>query len=128
MIMMVIAVSALFLRFAIDKVIRFNISQNESNAQGTLKLISAALENYAKDNHGVYPASADILTKSQPPYLDKDYISQYPAKGYNFTCPKLEPSGYNCYASPVRCKLTGIMMYTVTTGGLFVSEGCKVKE
>jgi len=54
-IMIVIAISALLLRIAIDRLIKINIAQNESNAQGTLKLISAALENYAKDHSGAIP-------------------------------------------------------------------------
>lgn len=125
--MIVIATLALVLRFAIDRIIKFNISQNESNAQGTLKLISAALENFAKDNQGVYPANLSALTKSKPPYLDRDYITLSPSKGYNYACLRLEPSGYSCSASPVRCKFTGAIVYTTTTGGLLVSENCDTK-
>ena len=55
-IMIVIAISALLLRIAFDRIIKINIAQNESNAQGTLKLISAALENYAKGHSGAYPS------------------------------------------------------------------------
>jgi hypothetical protein len=124
-IMIIIAISALALRYAIDRIIKFNISQNESNAQGTLKLLSVALENYAKDNKGSYPSDPSILTKSKPAYLDKDYITQSPSKGYNFACARLDASGYSCSASPVMCKLSGTMVYTVTTGGLFVSEECQ---
>ena len=127
-IMIIIATLALFLRFALDGIIKFNISQNESNAQGTLKLISAALENYAKDNHGIYPAGASLLTKSKPPYLDKDYIMQSPAKGYIYACARLESSGYSCNASPVNCKLSGNMAYSITTGSLLVSEECQKRE
>jgi type II secretory pathway pseudopilin PulG len=124
-IMIIIAFLALLLRFAIDRIIKFNIVQNESNAQSTLKLLSVALENYAKDNQGLYPTNLSVLTKSKPAYLDKDYILQSPSKGYNFGCLRLEPSGYSCSANPVRCKLNGTMVYTVTTGGLFVSEECE---
>ena len=48
--MVVIAVTAFTLRFAIEQVIRTNITQNESNASATLKLIATALENFAKNN------------------------------------------------------------------------------
>ena len=128
LIMIVIALTALLLRIAIDRIIKINIAQNESNAQGTLKLISAALENYAKDHSGVYPASFSDLTKTKPAYLDKDYITPSTSKGYNYTCLRIEPSGYSCFASPTRCKLTGKMAYTITTGSLLVSEGCERKE
>lgn len=124
-IMIIIAILAFLLRFAIDRIIKSNITQNESNAQATLRLISTALENYAKDNHGIYPAIPSVLTKSKPPYLDKDYITQSPSKGYNFGCSRLEQSGYSCHASPVSCKLSGNTVYTITTGGLFVSEECE---
>ncbi len=127
-IMIVIAVSALFLRIAIEKLIKVSIAQNESNAAATLKLISAALESYAKDNRGIYPENLSLLTKTSPAYLDKDYITKSPLKGYNFSCLRLEPAGYSCLASPARCKLSGRMVYTVTTGSLFISEDCEKKD
>ncbi len=127
-IMIIIAISALLLRIVIDSLIKINITQNESQASMTLKYISAALENYAKDNHDIYTSNFSVLTQPRPPYLDKDYITQSPLKGYNYSCPRLEPSGYSCYASPVRCKLTGRMVYTITTGGLLISEECDKKE
>ena len=126
-IMIVIAVSALLLRIAIERLIKINITQNGSDASVTLKLISAALENYAKDNHGIFPAELSLLTKTSPPYLERDY-TQFPLKGYNFSCTRLEPSGYSCSAIPVKCRLTGIMIHTVSTGGLLVSEECSKKE
>lgn len=128
MIMIVIAVSALLLRTGIEQLIKISITQNESNAAATLKLISAALENYAEDNQGIYPTNLSVLTKTSPPYLDKDYIIKSPLKGYSFSCPRLEPSGYSCSASPNRCNLTGRMVYTITTGSLFISEDCEKKE
>lgn len=127
-IMIVIAISALVLRITIERLIKVNITQNESTAQGTLKLISAALENYAKDKGGIFPVNLAVLTQTNPAYLDKDYITHSPIKGYNYSCSRLEPSGYNCSVTPVKCKLTGKMIYTVTTGGLFISEECSKKE
>ncbi len=73
-IMISIALSVLILRFAVEQLIKKNIAQNETGALSTLKLISAALENYAKDNHGVFPLSLTVLTKTSPLYLDRDYI------------------------------------------------------
>lgn len=123
-IMIVIAISALFLRIAIEQIVKINIEQNQSNAQTTLKLISTALENYSKDNHGSFPAGFSVLTQKPFRYLDKDYISASPVKGYNYTCSKINPSGYNCTALPVICNLTGKLSYVVSTGGLFISEEC----
>jgi type II secretory pathway pseudopilin PulG len=127
-IMIVIAVLALILRIVIERVIDINITQNESNAQGIIKLISAALENYAKDNQGIYPTNLSLLTATQPPYLDKDDVTESPTKGYNFNCPRLETSGYSCTASPLRCKLSGKTIYTITTAGVLISQECEKKE
>lgn len=126
--MIIIAVVGLLLKIAIEQIIKVNIEQNESNAQATLKLISTALENYAKDNKGIFPARIPVLTQPTPPYLDKDYTLESPIKGYNYNCARLEPSGYSCYAAPTRCRLTGNMAYTITSGGLLVSEECNKKE
>jgi competence protein ComGC len=127
-IMIIIAISSLVLRIALERIIKINIAQNESNAQTTLKLISTALENFAKDHLGNYPAGLSTLTQTNPSYLDKDYIAQSPIKGYNYSGPVFGPSGYSCSASPVKCKLTGDFFYTITTGGLLVSEECSKKE
>lgn len=127
-IIVVIAVSALLLRVVIEQVIKLNIEQNHSNAQTTLKQMSTALENYAKDNNNSFPEELVALTQGVSRYLDTDYITHSPVKGYNYSCSKLEPSGYNCSAVPLKCGLTGEMFYTVSTGGLFVSEKCEKKE
>lgn len=123
-IMIAIAFSALFLRIGIEALIRINGAQNEYDAQGTLKLIAAALENYASDNHDQYPSRFSVLTQSRPAYLDKDYVFQSPIKGYNYGCLRLEPAGYSCYARPTRCGLTGKTVYTISTGSSLEQEDC----
>jgi len=127
-IMVVIALLALFLRVVSEKIIKITSSQNESNAQATLKLISVALENYARDNRGIYPGSISVLVQTKPAFLDRDYVLQSPIKGYSYSCPRLNDSGYNCYARPTRCNLTGKVTFSVTTGSLLVSEECDGKE
>ena len=127
-IMIVIAVVSLLLRIAIEKLMLLNISQNETNAQINLKLISAALENYAKDHKGVFPEDFSLLTKSSPPLLDINYLALSPVKGYNYSCSRLDTSGYACQAMPDKCRLTANTAYSVTTGGLLVSEACSRQE
>ncbi len=127
-IMIVIAAAALLLRTAIMGIMKSIIDANESSALSTLKLISAALENYAKANNGSYPTSLSELTKPQPPYLDKSYIAQAPIKGYQFGCYRLEAQGYSCFAAPAKCKVTGKAAYNVTTGDILISEECDKKE
>ncbi len=126
--MLFIAVAALVLRIGIEQVMRMNIAQNESNAQNTLKLIAIALENYARDNRGIYPASLTALTQTKPAYLDKDYTIQQSFKGYVYSCPRLEQAGYNCYAAPVRCKISGKTVFSVTTGSPIISEPCDQRD
>jgi len=127
-IMVVIALSALALRAATEKILNVTCAQNEATAQATLKAIAAALDSYARDNQGVYPKSVSSLIQSNPVYLDKDYIADSPIKGYTYNCTRLDVSGYNCYAFPSRCKLTGNFAFTVTTGGILISEDCSTKE
>jgi type II secretory pathway pseudopilin PulG len=127
-IMIVISLAALILRFAIIQFVSFNITQNEASALETLKLLSTAIENYAKDHLGVFPTSLEALSQSSPPYIEKEYISLSYEKGYNFNCLRLETSGYTCSASPVRCNLSGRKNYIITTGQVMASEDCSKKE
>lgn len=127
-IMMVIAVAALLLRTTVEQIIRINIEQNESDALSTLKIISTALENYAKDHRGAYPSDLGALTRTSPPYLELDYIAESPVKGYTYSCSRLEPSSYSCSATPLKCRLTGQIAYSISTGGSLASEACVKKE
>ncbi len=127
-IIVVIGILALLLRIGIEEVLKVNISQNESAALSTLKLISTGLENYANNSVGVFPADLSILTKTTPAYLDKDYVDMSPVKGYTYRFSRLDPYGYSCRAEPLRCNLTGKMIYTITTGGVIMSEECSKKE
>lgn len=127
-VMIVIALSSLLLRVAIEKIIEISIKQNESYAQATLKLVSAAMENYSRDHQGDYPLSITALTEGSPLYMDKDYLADSPVKGYEFSCRRLDQSGYNCSAAPLKCGLTGSKIYSVGTSGLFVSEDCLRKD
>ena len=74
-IMVIVAISAVFLRVVAVRIIERNTAQNKSSAQSTIKLIAVSLENYAKDNKGLYPLTFQSLTLTKPSYLDKDYIS-----------------------------------------------------
>lgn len=126
-IMIVAALSALLLRLAIQKIIVYNIGHNQLLAQVNLKLLSTALENYAKDNKNAYPAGIDQLTKSNPVYLERNYLAASSIRGYEYDCQRLDASGYNCSAAPVDCKLTGKTVYSVSTGGLIIAESCDKK-
>jgi len=125
----IIACIALLLRFSSVQVIKWSIDQNEATAQESLKLISTALELYAKDHMGAYPQSLNALTQSEPSYISKEYVAEtQKRKGYVFTCSRLEPASYSCSASPDRCGLTGKKIFTVTTGGSMLTEECSKDE
>lgn len=128
LIMVAIALGALLLRIAIGKMIEITSAQNEIMAQSTLKSIATALDNYARDNQGVYPNALSVLSQSKPQYLDKNYVAESSIKGYSYSCARLDSSGYSCYAFPTKCKLTGKLAFTVTTGNLLISEDCNKKE
>ena len=125
--MIIVALAALCLRLAVHKIIIYNIEQNQLLAQVNLKLLSTALENYAKDNKGAYPVNIDLLTKNKPPYLERNYLAASAVRGYEYDCQRLDSTGYNCSASPVNCKLTGKMVYAVSTGGLIIAQSCDKK-
>jgi type II secretory pathway pseudopilin PulG len=122
------ALLILILRLATEKALILISARNEAVAQANLKALAAALDSYANDNQGVYPDSISLLTQSSPLYLDNDYIAESPIKGYTYSCTRLEDSGYNCYAFPLRCKLTGNLAFTITTRGILISEDCTAKE
>jgi Tfp pilus assembly protein PilE len=128
LVMIIIAVSTLLLRIAIEQIVKFNMAQNESNASTNLKLIATALENYAKDSQGFYPAKLVNLVESKAPYLNKNYFSRSSLKGYSYSCMRLEPSSYSCSATPIKCRLSGEKSFTVTTGGILTSEDCRKQE
>jgi competence protein ComGC len=127
-IMIIIAVAALIIRVAVEQIIKINITQNDAHALATLKLISTALENYAKEHLGGYPPDFSFLTKNTPSYLDKDYLREPPLRGYDYNCSRLENTGYSCSAQPLNCGFSGGFTHTVTTGGIIVSEPCPEKE
>jgi hypothetical protein len=123
-IMVVVALSALLLRLGIHRIIIYRIQQNQLLAQVNLKLFSTAMENYAKDNNNVYPDRVELLIKHSPAYLERDYLSAASVHGYEYDCQRLDATGYNCTASPINCKLTGKMVYVMSTGGLIMTESC----
>ena len=126
-IMVVVALSALLLRLAVHRLIIHRIQQNQLLAQVNLKLFSTAMENYAKDNRNVYPVSIDLLINHYPVYLERDYLAATSVRGYEYDCQRLDAKGYHCTASPVNRKLTGKMIYAVSTGGLIMAQSCDEK-
>lgn len=128
-IMLVVAFFTLFLRFFIEQLIKINIKHNEVNAQETIKLISIAFENYAKEHQGSYPANFDVLLDSNPAYIEKKYTpSANGLRGYNYFCSRMESSGYSCSVTAKNCNFSGKKTFLVSTGGAIVSQDCGKKK
>ncbi|MFH1678502.1 MAG: hypothetical protein ABH914_02655 [Candidatus Omnitrophota bacterium] len=110
---------------AIPRLINSRITDNESSARATLKIISAALEAYAADSKQGYPMDISALITSNPPYLNRNYVSDSIVQGYDYTCETLDINGYCCSAKPQSCGQTGSKIYKITTGGLFTERDCR---
>ena len=96
-ILVVVAILALLATIAIPHLLRAKITANESNAKGTLKTISTALETFALAN-GTYPPDTTSLIGQVPPYLNRDYFSA-PMAGYSYTI-TLGLYNYSIVATP----------------------------
>ncbi|MBN1493472.1 MAG: type II secretion system protein [Candidatus Omnitrophica bacterium] len=70
-IMIVVAIIGLLVALGIPSLLRARLSANETNAQGSLRTIITALENYRADqNPPTYPTELDDLKEGDPAYLD----------------------------------------------------------
>ncbi|HOU36835.1 MAG TPA: hypothetical protein PK562_06155, partial [Candidatus Omnitrophota bacterium] len=124
-VIIIMAFVALILRFSVEQVMQWAIDQNEAAAQESLKLVSTALELYAKDHMGQYPQNLKSLIQSRPAYINPDYISESSKrKGYVFSCSRLEQASYSCSERPASCGITGKRVFTATTGGSMIIEEC----
>lgn len=113
-VMIVVAIVALLAAIAIPNLVRARVTANEANAQGTLKLISNALENYAATN-SKYPNSTSLLIGITPPYLATDYFSGIHF-GYTYV-PGITDYIYSVTAIPTSSN-TGTASFTISTGGI----------
>lgn len=114
-------VASLLLKWTFES----KVKENERQAFTTLKtIVSTALENYAKDHNGTYPASEKDLVSLNQTYLNRMYNGQV-TNGYAYKL-ELSPGGYNLQAVPVTCGAagTGRTAYTVTTGGIVKESLC----
>ena len=116
-ILVVVAILALLATIAIPHLLRARITANESNAKGTLKTISTALETFALAN-GAYPPNTTSLIGQVPPYLNRDYFSA-PQAGYGYTI-SLGLYNYSVVATPENAGQG--RTFTMSTGGLLTES------
>ena len=117
----VITILGILSVFVVPKLSQSYRVGNESAAQATLKIISAALENYLAVQE-TYPTAESSLTGANPPYLTRSYCGQS-TQGYNYTC-DLQTTNYTVTAAPTACGSTGSHRFTVTRGGTLNQSGC----
>ncbi len=124
-ILIIVAVVALIIAFALPKILVAWRMGNESAAQATLKTISAALQAYASDNNGFYApmdsvSSDKYLRTTTPFYLNKAYCGQTD-NSYLFSC-SFNKTTYVLTARPQNCISSGTKSFTATTGGVLVTD------
>jgi prepilin-type N-terminal cleavage/methylation domain-containing protein len=117
----VIVIIGVLAGIAFPKITQAYRTGNESSAQASLKIISAAIENYvaARD---AYPTTEANLTGANPPYLSRSYCG-LSIQGYHYNC-NLQSTGYSLNAAPVSCGSSGSQKFTIITGGGLTANGC----
>ena len=121
-IMIVVAIIALLAVIAIPNLLRARLSANEALAKSTVRAISTAAESYSSDFSGTYPPTYGDMTAVTPPYVNRDYPSDSPVSGYNYSY-TLAAGIYEVEASPESAS-TGVKTYCVTSGGVLLETAC----
>jgi general secretion pathway protein G len=119
---MVISIVGILAIVAVPNMMRSQITAKESAAQGSTRIIAAALENFATVNNNTYPTAENQLTGATPAYLNQSYCSRT-VGGYFYDC-TLNATSYTVTATPSSCGGTGGLIFTVTTGGNMTSVKC----
>jgi prepilin-type N-terminal cleavage/methylation domain-containing protein len=116
-----LAIISLLAAIGIPNLLRARLVANESLAQGTLKSISTAFENYAaQSNNGLYPTAESQLTGITPPFLDKSY-NGLTVNGYSYSY-SMNNGAYSITASPANPGVTGTKTYRITNGGILTES------
>jgi len=119
-IMIVVAIIGLLVAIAIPNLLRARLSANEGAAEGTMRTLVTAIENFRSDqNPPAYPASLAALNAATPPYVDS-VLGQDPAtkQGYQYTYVQTNDNQYTLNAAPVTEGITGNNYYFVDESGV----------
>jgi len=112
--MVVVGIIALLAAIAIPNLLRSKVSANDAAAQGTLKTIAVALENYAAINGG-YPIDPNDLLGVNPPYLNQNFfVGQYSGFTYTYSFAQF---AYSVVANPINSN-SGTRSFTISTGAV----------
>lgn len=108
-IMIVVAIIGLLVAIAIPNLLRARLSANEGAAEGTMRTLVTAIENFRSDqNPPAYPANLGALSAAAPPYVD-NVLGQDPAtkQGYTYTYAQVNANQYTLNGDPVTPGITG---------------------
>ena len=124
-IMIVVAIIGLLVAMAIPNLLRARLSANEGAAEGTMRTMVTAIENYRSDqNPPSYPANLAAMAAATPPYLDS-VLGQDPAtkQGYTYTYAFTNANAYTLNADPVTAGTTGNNHYFSDESGVIRVDG-----
>ncbi len=119
-IMIVVAIIGLLVAIAIPNLLRARLSANEGAAEGTMRTLVTAIENFRSDqNPPAYPATLAAMNAAVPPYVD-NVLGQDPAtkQGYTYTFAQVNANQYTLNADPVTAAVTGNNGYFVDESGV----------
>lgn len=115
----IIPIIALLAAIAIPNLLRARVSANESYAMSVVRNVSTAAESY-KAEKGQYPSKENDLVSAEPRYLDEAYNNKT-LNGYSYSV-AFSPDAYTITASPEKCYVTGVKIFTMQNGELSESR------
>lgn len=136
-IMIVVAIIGLLAAIAIPNLMRARLNANEGAVKSDLRAISSAAESYrAAQATPSYPATLDVLSTENPPYLDATFVNGVAKHGYTLNLVG-GANSFGATAVPVTANVTGNASYCVdhtgvvriqAAGGAYaaVAAGCGV--
>ncbi|MCP4650036.1 MAG: prepilin-type N-terminal cleavage/methylation domain-containing protein [PVC group bacterium] len=121
-IMIVVAIIAMLAALAIPNLLRARLAANEAVAQGTLKALCTACENFRVARSPMrFPLNMAEMTVAIPAYIDNTVdtaTTGLAKKGYNFTYTRINDRQYVCSATPEIYRATGERTFSVNETGV----------
>jgi len=118
---LMIPVLGILAAIAIPNFSRARVSAQDSAAESSVRMFSAAIEGY-RVSKGSYPRDVEELISAEPSYLPDNFRNKV-MMGYVFTL-ELEGDGYRISAVPENCGTTGTKNLIFQNGELIQRE-CK---
>jgi type II secretory pathway pseudopilin PulG len=108
---------------AVPAYVRARSRVQDEQARKSLRLISAAIEKYRRDNNDKFPSEEAALIDGVNPYLDQGYNNKT-IKGYTYFL-ALSDGSYAISASPKDCGTSGNKVFRLESGRNFEETACE---